>query len=252
MHLLQFVTVLSECEYVCVWVSVCQCVCVCVCVSVWEWVCEWVCVCVKVILAGQFKFPENRQLISVHLLGIRERGVWKGSCCQMIVQSSASAGSMLVKVCVVGDSDTPLMCCGVHSSMGPILMGERRKESNMVSNSHLMHTHSHFTHTHTHTLTHTLTLTHITLTHTHTHTHTHTRTHSHSHTLTHTHTHSHTHSHTLTHTHTHTHWHTLTHTHTSLLSLTLHCLWQITKAAKEMHYQLTCDVERTCWSSKQD
>ena len=60
------------------------------------------------------------------------------------------------------------MCCGVHSSMGPILMRERRKESNMVSNSHLTHTLS-LTHTHTHTHT---------LTHTHTHTLTHTLTHS--------------------------------------------------------------------------
>ena len=88
------------------------------------------------------------------------------------------------------------MCCGVHSSMGPILMRERRKESNMVSNSHLTHTHSH-SHTHTHA---------------HSHTHTHSLTHSHTRTLTHTHTHTHSHSHIHSHTHTHAHSHTRAHT----------------------------------------
>ena len=48
--------------------------------------------------------------------------------------------------------------CGVHSSMGPILVRERRKESNMVSNSHLTYTHSH-----THTLHVTYTVRHASL-----------------------------------------------------------------------------------------
>ena len=70
----------------------------------------------------------------------------------LLVQAGTQTDQdQLVKVCAVGDSDTAwLMCCGVHSSMGPILMRERRKESNMVSNSHLTYTH---THTHTHSLT---------------------------------------------------------------------------------------------------
>ena len=38
---------------------------------------------VKVILAGQFKFPENSQLISaIYILGLIQRRVCKRSCCQ--------------------------------------------------------------------------------------------------------------------------------------------------------------------------
>ena len=47
------------------------------------------------------------------------------------------------QVCVVGDSDTAwLMCCGVHSSMRPILMREKRNKINMVSNNYTQFTHT--------------------------------------------------------------------------------------------------------------